>query len=118
MEEHDKDWQELSKRLFEKVPVEPSEAFVQGVMRRIEADEAARAAGPRVIRIPLRIPVQWFAPVMGAAAVFLLALLPGRDFLSAETLVVGGELDAPSSWALRGGSPQADEMLSFVMEAK
>lgn len=108
--ENDRSWKKISETLFAKKQEPASEFFVQSVMKRIEAAEAH----PRLVRIP----AQWFAPVMGIAAMLLLALLPARGLMSAETFILNGDMDSASGWVFVSGAPETDEMLSFVMEEK
>lgn len=102
------DWKQISERLFAPRQEPTSEAFVQNVMRRIEAAEAR----PRI----LRIPVQWYAPLTGMAAMLLLAMLPTGNPLSVETLFTAGVSD--SSWMLDHNAPQTDDVLGYVLEAQ
>ena len=91
----DNHWQIIKEKLFIKETSEPSAGFSGRVMDRIRALESASR---RTL-----IPVQWFAPVMGVAAIVLLAIIPAQELLSAEALIMED-----------GG--QNDEILSLVTE--
>lgn len=104
-----KNWKKISEKLFASRSEPVSEAFAQSVMNRIKAAES----GPRLVRIP----EQWFAPVMGLAAMLMLALLPARGLMSMETVILGGDPEG-TFLELGNGTPGTDEMLGFVMEAK
>ena len=103
-------WKAVSTALFARRP-EPasSDFFVRQVMDKIEI--------PAVCPQKTWIPVQWFAPSVGIAAMLLLALVPSQTVSSAELLFVNGE-DAQSQWMLSGASPKSDEVLSFILEEK
>lgn len=95
-------WKKVSKALFAPASSNGgSETFVRGVMDRLEALETRRQGSV--------IPIQWFAPALGMAAMLFLALIPSRQALSAEAIFMNGGLDSLGS---------ADEMLSFVMEER
>ncbi len=102
-----KNWKKISKALFTQKSEPASEAFVQSVMGRIRQAQSS----PRLVRIPS----YWFAPVIGIAAMLLLAILPARVPVSAESIILGGT-DAVSGMAITGNVPEADDILSFVME--
>ncbi len=102
-----KAWNKISETLFSAKPEPVSEAFVQSVMDRLEAE-----ARPRLVRVP----AQWFAPVVGVAAMLLLTLLPARGAVSVETMILG--TDRASLAAFGERLPETDEMLGFVMEEK
>ena len=97
-------WDKIVKTLFPSEPAAGSEAFTQNVMRRIEKAES----GPRLVRVP----VQWLAPAMGVAAMLLLAIVPGKDIMSAETVLLGNEASSPY-----GQSADIDDAFGF-MEAQ
>jgi hypothetical protein len=103
------EWDKISKALFAKNPEASSDAFVQSVMKRLEAAES----GPRIVRIP----AQWLAPVMGIAAMLLLALLPSRGMLPFEIPAIGEENEGViSQLVFAGGSPETDDVIGYVME--
>lgn len=103
------EWDKISKALFAKKPEASSEAFVQSVMKRIEAAES----GPRIVRIPS----QWLAPVMGMAAMLLLALLPSRGMLPFETPAASEDNEGTiSHLVFANGSPETDDVIGYVME--
>lgn len=106
-------WTTLSGRLFDKKLPQPSEFFVRGVMARIDALDAKKPREKQVFRI---IPVEWFAPVFGLAAMLLLALVPASaDLPSTEGLLLGGRSDTVSQWLATGAVPKSD-MMNLVME--
>lgn len=104
-------WKTLSGKLFGQAHPARSEAFVQNVMSRVRQAE--------VTRVPIRVmPVQWFAPVFGIAAMLLLAITPAVQAPSAENMFMGDASDAVTQWVFMGNIPQSDDLLSFVMEER
>lgn len=85
-----------------------SEAFVSQVMNRIEALDQ----NPRRVRVP----VQWFAPAIGMAAMLVLALLPAQGGFAPEMLLWNARPGDPMNWVLSTETPQKDDVLNFVME--
>ena len=106
-EQGSENWKKIADKLFAQRD-EPSEAFVQNVMKRIDAAESGK---PRLVRMP----AQWFAPAMGIAAMLVLTFLPAKDVLSAEALLMGGETDRASEWISSGGAPETEDVLDMAM---
>src|SRR4051812_3663991 len=62
----------LSEQIIARPKVQVGEFFVSQVMRRIDSLEAKKA--------PLRIvPIPWFAPLLGMAAMLLLTIVPSGE---------------------------------------
>ncbi len=64
---------------------EEGEAFTRRVMARIPAVAVQKTSGARIV------PVQWFAPLVGIAAMALLAIIPAQRTVSAEEILTGGQ---------------------------
>jgi anti-sigma factor RsiW len=66
---------------------EGDEAFTRRVMGRVRAEIPVKrvSGGPRIV------PIQWFAPLIGIAAMALLAILPAQRTVSAEEIITGGQ---------------------------
>jgi anti-sigma factor RsiW len=108
------DWKTISGKLFSGAEETVSDSFAERVAARLETSSArpVRWGGARLV------PVQWLAPLIGVAAMLVLAIVPAGEGLSAEALFMGGEPDGSSRWVAADGAPQTDEALGFVMEGR
>lgn len=107
----ERDLDKFIKQLFKSPPAEAPFGFADRVMRRVEA-----ASAPKTARI---IPVGWFAPAIGMAAMLLLAILPSSPAtaVSADMLFMNNPMDKSSQVLMSAGMPQEDEMLEWIEES-
>lgn len=100
-----KRWKKIKAALFSTAPPKDPESFVSRVMARL--DETPVPARPHIQRVPVRI----FAPLVGVAAMLLMAIVPVSG-PSADWMVGS---DRMSQLAFSGEAPQNDDMLEFVL---
>lgn len=107
-------WERITGTLFRRSQSQPSEAFVQGVMGKLEALEE----NPRVYGRPMA--AQWLVPTLGLGFVALLIFmaLPEREpAFSTETLLLAnGKEELASKWVFLSESPETDDLLGFALE--
>ena len=106
-------WKQVAGVVFQPPAVAPSEAFVQGVMRRIAPAAPRRSHLPRWI-----LQGRWLVPAMGLAVVlFVMTRGPIQQTVSVESLLLSDGRDpAALQQVLTGERPSADDVLGLLME--
>ena len=110
-------WKRAAGLFFRAPAVQPSEAFVHGVMRRIRQGEVSRPEPFQAIRRFLE--GSWWLPALGLASLlYVLVTGPAQQAaLSIESLLLPeGNEPAAFRQILTGESPSSDEILGLVME--
>ncbi len=101
-------WTQTARAAFAVDTLAPSEAFVRGVMDRIERQEQTRRA--RRWTVTLR----WMAPALALAGVLAAVFGPTKDTVSLDALLLADARG--SAWALAAQPTTVDDVLGLVME--
>ena len=109
-------WAKTAKVVFKTAKPEASEFFVHRVMERVHALETSRPGFDWKQKVSWNISLPWLVPVVGLAAMLLLAPVSSLPYLSTETLLTGGAVDTASQWMFSKEPLKSDEVLGFVME--
>jgi len=91
-------------------PEVSSEVFVRGVMERIHSLGEVRR------RPAFIIPAQWLAPVIGAAAMILLSLVPSTESFTFESYLTGGKVSYSTDALFLNSSTGPNDIVGYLME--